>query len=145
MADRMTHKGAILKYLRGLGKRNGHVNPDSKDNMGQYLGEIFMWSVAKKFVDDEYKKAWETVETVGLVPDKDKLRQSPDTEKQLFESPSYACNAKVSKPMRRFKKDVFIGRLAKKYKLDAAELKMLADSCMEEGNPSVSLSVVERT
>ena len=140
----MSYQGQIAKQLSRLGKTNGTTNPDAKSNIGQYLGEVYMWEEAAKYCGRRSKEAWQTVNEVGIIPDKDQLREVPDSSSELATSPGFLCVAKVSMPRKTFSREECINRLSKKYKIDKHELVKVFKESTVEGAPSVSLKVIER-
>ena len=128
-----------------MGKRNSLSNPDARDNVGQFLGDIYLWETAAKFCATRKKEAWEAAVATDLVKDKEFYRGYPDSMSEVVSSPGFACTVKVSVPRKAFDRDAFINQVAKRFKIDKADLVQVAQRCMKEGAPSVSLTVMEKS
>lgn len=139
----MTYSSSIIKYLSRLGKSNAHVNPDQKSNTGKQLGDIYLWQTASDFCKKQLKSAWALAEASELVPDKDKLRADPVGDHILHHSKKFTLTSKVTNPRRSFDKEEFMKRVGRKYKIPAAELVTISQACIKEGNPAVTLKVLE--
>ena len=139
----MTYHSNIIKYISRLGKANSHQNPDQKSNTGAQLGNIYLWQTAKSFCDKQLKSAYAIAESTDLIPNKEKLREEPAGEYVIHNSKSFTLTSKISNPRKSFDQEEFMQRVAKKYKIPVPDLFTIALDCKKEGNPSVTLRVLE--
>lgn len=138
----MGYETDIIKQLTKLGKSNGTVNPDSKHNTGNLLGEAFMWDRIEAYAKNRSEAAWKALEKEGLIPDKKSLDPG---DHQLAQSPSFAVFARVTQPVKRFNGEELAVLLAKsKYKVPVSTTKELIDQAKVPTNSVVSMKVVER-
>lgn len=121
------------------------TNPDRKSNQGNILFDVFCWQEVTSIAKKKLEAAWKVAQDVkGLVPDDDVLRKRYGAGEQIVaETDSFSCVVKLTEPRKAFDLETFIGRLAKKYKLDADELAELAENCKVDGKRSVSKKILE--
>ena len=127
-----------LEDLPGLIRnRNG-------DNLGPVLGTIFIWQEAEKFAKERLKTAWQTAADTDAIEPDDVLREgTPGEERIIIESNNFSVVVKCDKPRQTFSKDKFIVAVAKRFKLDPAQLEALAKTCMTESAPPLHKRVLE--
>lgn len=139
----MSYETDIIRALSKIGQTNGTANPDAKNNVGGLLGEAFLWDKVRAYAEGRAKAAWLKLEKEEIVPDKKTL--SPG-DHILAESPSFACTAKVSRPVERFSGDELADLLAKsKYKVPVSTTKELIDQAKIPTTSMVTMKIVERS
>ena len=117
--------------------------PQDKSNVGPTIWPIFYWQVVEDIASKGLKQAWEAAATEGVVNSDDQLRALGEGEHLVVDSNHFSVLASVSKPRLNFDRDLFLDKVAKKYKLDKAKLMALAESCKVEGKAALSKRVVE--
>jgi hypothetical protein len=113
------------------------------DNQGSYLADIFIAQETKKWAEDRLKGAWKAAVDDGVVPEDDALREQAKGEHIITESSQFSCVVKVDTPRANFDKEAFITQVAKKFKIDAAKLTALAETCKGKGQPPLTKRVLE--
>lgn len=106
------------------------------------FGRIYFWQEVSTLADAKLKKAWEAKQG-GHLPSDDDMRAAGEGDHVLERDKRFTVLAKVSKPRENFKLELFIAKLVKKHKLDAAALVALAETCKEPGKASLSKRVLE--
>ena len=119
------------------------LKPQEKGNTGRTIWPIFYWQVVEDIASKGLKQAWEAAATEGVVNSDDQLRALGEGEHLVVDSNHFSVLASVSKPRLNFDRDLFLDKVAKKYKLDKAKLMVLAESCKVEGKAALSKRVVE--
>lgn len=117
--------------------------PVDKSNAGSTLWPIFYWQVVEEIASKCRKQGWEVAWSEGVVPNDDQLRARGAGEFLIIDSNHFSALASVTKPICRFDRDLFLEKVAKKYKLDKEKLAALAESCKTGGKAALSKSVVE--
>ncbi len=142
MATREAYKIALSTHMTNLQKFV--KRPDGKDNTGAFLGEIFTWQEVSKFADDKLKQAWKSAADSGLIPADDDMREKYDQDEHLVvESNAFSCIVTVGKPRETFDQEVFIGEVARRFKLNVVVLTKLAAECKKEGKAPLTKRIRE--
>jgi len=116
---------------------------DRKSNIGKYLQDIFVWQEVNKLAADSLKEAWATAQTSGALPFDDELRNKGEGEHIVTESDMFSLVTKVMAPRQNFDRDLFIEKVAKKFKIPVATLTALADASKVDGKAALSKRVLE--
>lgn len=107
------------------------------------LTSILVWQETLRIAAAKFKAAWDYPQSEGILPTDDVMRQLGEGEHVVERAGNIVLMAKVSKPREGFDRDLFIRRVAKKYKLPISDIEELAEASYTEGNPSLSKRVVE--
>jgi hypothetical protein len=102
------------------------LKPRDKSNAGSYLFEIWVWQEMCALAEAKLKVAWKRAQDDGIIADDDTLRATLG-ETIVVESDKFSCVATVASPSSRFDQPTFIQKVAKKWKLNAADLNKVAD------------------
>lgn len=134
----MSYKQAIITYITGLGRRNGHANPD-KTNTGSIMAEVFQWQTAHQIVEARLKAAKERLrEVIKEPPTKPGIAI-------LGESPMFTAMATVKKGAQRFDRDVFIDAVIERWpEIKRHELVEIAAASIKVAAPATTITIVER-
>jgi hypothetical protein len=145
MTDDKKFKKKLLEELDTLAKPDGGVLSFKRgDNHGPLLGQIFVWQEAKKYAESQLKKAWKTAADEGLIQDDAILREKNQGEEHvIIQSNSFTCMVTVDKPHQTFSKDKFVEAVAKRYKLDRAQLDRVAATCTTDSVAPLKKRIVE--
>lgn len=130
----------LTSDLEAINKRV--ANPDRKSNTGNLLYRAFVLQTLASLAESGLKATWKSMETEGLLPDDEQLRAVPG-ERIITESSHFSLMVKVSAPREVFDRDIFIARVAKKYKIPAASLAALAEQCYASSKAPLSRKVLE--
>jgi hypothetical protein len=133
----------IVKAVSRIGETNGTKNPDSKNNVGNYLGDIYLWQVVGEIAADRLKAAWNYLNSDKLMPDDDHLRANVEGEIVALKSPTFALQVKVAKPRESFDKDLFIEKASKRFKIDKHKLLELSMECTKQSKAPLTKKVLE--
>ena len=136
------YKIALSAQMDGLEKMV--KRPDSKHNVGRYLGEIFTWQTISKIADAKLKAAWKAAEDDDLIPADDDMREKYDEDEHIVtESDHFSMIVTVGKPRATLDQEKFIGEVARKYKLDQDRLGQLAKTCVKESKAPLTKRIRE--
>ena len=139
MTTMSTYAGAITKYLSGLGKRNGHSNPDNSTNTAPLMADAFLWDTAAKYCKQQATAAWKALDTAIPSPD-----PVPGQETIAAESQCFALVYKFSKPVRRFNQDALVSYLKRTHGFSDAQAAAALDAAKVESSPTTTTRVVEK-
>lgn len=128
----------IMTVLSGL--ENSVPNPDARHNMGNLLGELFLWRVVKRYAEGKVENAEKGLESRGIL----KKRELDPGEHLVTESPSFAFTAKVSEKVRRFSPEALAKVLFEKYKVPMPVALHLIDEAKVPTNSTVTLNLIEK-
>jgi hypothetical protein len=135
-----SYQAQIIKALGKIGVSNGTVNPDAKHNMGNLLGEAFLWDTVKKYAEGRSKIAWDGMAAAGLV-DKTKLEPGDHT---IAESPGFKATAKVSEKVKRFSAQALAEAMNKRFKVAVPSALQMIEQAKVPTTSTVTLRVVEK-
>lgn len=128
----------IMMVLSGL--EHSVPNPDAKHNMGNLLGELFLWRVVKKYAEGKVTNAEKGLEDRGIL----KKRELEPGEHLVTESPSFAFTAKVSEKVRRFSPEALAKVLFERFKVPIPVALHLIDEAKVPTNSTVTLNLIEK-
>jgi len=141
MAKNGTFKEKLQNYVEKFVNTN---RPDLKDNIGNYLGEIFAWQELAALATTRLKEAWANAQSSdGILIDDEDIREKPEGELILDESPHFSCLVKVGAARMNFNRELFIDEVARKYKIKKTDLIKLADECKKKSAVPLTKRVVE--
>ena len=133
-----------LKLQEHLGDLDSFVKrPDSRHNVGSYLGEIFTWQEVKDYSESALKEAWRKAREDGVVPSDEDLRALGTGEHIVVESNSFSCLATINKPRKNLDVEALVDALVKKFKLDRGVVVGMVEKCKKDGTPPLSKRVRE--
>jgi DNA repair exonuclease SbcCD nuclease subunit len=112
------------------------------DNLNPALAEIYFWQEVEAHAKAKLKASWETAVREGMVPSDDKLRES-EGESIVAESENFSVVTTVKKSSQRFDKDIFIGAVARKFRIDRAKLEKLAGITTKDSAPALTKRILE--
>lgn len=121
--------GGVLKIKRG-------------DNVGPFLGRIYVLQEMSKFAEEQLKIAWKDAEAENILPDDLELRET-EGERIVMESDQFSCVVNVAKPRANFNKDKFIDAVVVKFKIPKGKLEALAATSTKDSAAPLSKKVLE--
>lgn len=134
-------KDRLMEALTAL---PGLVRHRNGDNRGPMLGKLFIWQETKKFAEEQLKAAWLEAAAEDLLEPDDVLREgTPGEEHIVVESNQFSVVVKVDKPRQTFSRDKFIATVARRFKLDPAQLDTIAKTCMVDSAAPLHKSILE--
>lgn len=130
--------GAVAEALAKL------RNPDRGSNTGKFLFDIFVWQEVSSLADKRLRDAWKAaqVESSVVEPD-DVLREKGPGDHITEETDHFSLYVKISEGRKAINRDLFIEKVAKRYKLKVADLEKIAETCRVEGTRACTKRVLE--
>lgn len=139
----MLFKTHIVKFLTGLGRKNGHMNPDLS-NTGAFLGNIYLWEEATSYCKARAESAWKNLEAEKDLYDFTKDEKRIKGDYTLMTSTKFTLNLKMSAPRKTFKAEAVIEYLTEKKKWKLTDAQALVEACTTEGKPSKTYTIIEK-
>lgn len=134
----LSYEAAIIRELRKLGSGETK-NPDAKHNVGNMLGDFFLWKTVSKFAEAQMETAFKKLEANGLF----KVPTEPGNY-ELVNSPRFVLNVNVTQPVKRFSADELAALMFKsKYKVPEPFTKSQVEAAKVPGNSMVRKEVKE--
>jgi hypothetical protein len=125
MAPKATQQDKLYDALMDM--VDAFRNPDSKENAGPLLHDVFVWQEIKSIADKNLKAAWSAAQSdEGILPPDDELREEVGQNIPV-QTKTYSCIVKVDEARETFDRDAFISSVAAKFKIPAAKLVAVAD------------------
>lgn len=118
------------------------VKPRDRTNAGPYLFDIWVYQEMCAFAEAKLKAAWKVAQDNGVISDDDTLRLAAG-ETIVAESDKFSCVATVAAPGERFDKDVFIAKLAKKFKLEPSDIEAVMENSKLTNKAALTKRVLE--
>jgi hypothetical protein len=122
-------------------------NPERKRNTpkSSILYRLCLWNHICAMATKESKNAWKAAAEAGVLKDDEELRDKYVGKGQAIvaESEYFSCVVEVRNPGTTFDKDMFIEKVAAKFKIDRLKLEAIAEDCKEPTKPSLSKKVLE--
>ena len=138
------YKDRLHDELAYLGTSRLVPRPDSKHNVGSYLGEIFTWQEVGKLADEKLKKAWKAAVEDDLIPSDEAMREKYDQDEHIVaESNAFSMIVTVGKPRETFDLEAFVSEVSRKWKINAVVLTKLAAGCKKSGTAPLTKRIRE--
>src|SRR5262249_15723758 len=106
--------------------------PVDSSNNAHYIWSIFYWQVVSENATKALKSAWERAVADGVVENDDQLRALGAGEHMLIDTNHFSVLASITKPRMLFDRDLFVEKVARKYKLEKSKLRAMAEECKVE-------------
>lgn len=135
----VTVKEDVNTFLNDLLEQ---CKPSRLSNVDSTFYEAFVWQEALKFAEKKYKDAMVAV-AEAIEQTDDQLRRLDEGEHSVGAGAKFCVLAKISAPRSNFDKEGFIATVARKWKIPAAKLEVVAESSKKETKASLSKRVVE--
>jgi len=140
----MTIKQSIISLLTtNLNSSSKIIKRYKEDDLGPYFGTIYYWQEIKKFSEAAHEAAWKTARAAKVIKEDDDLRDLGSGEHIIADSKLFSFIVKVDAPRKNFNRERFISVVAKRYKLNEAELAKIAADCFDDGTPPLSKRILE--
>jgi hypothetical protein len=138
----MSYKAQVVKALAKIGQTNGTANPDAKHNVGNLIGEAFLWDEVVKYAEGRSEAAWARLQKEGIVPAK---KDMDPGDYEIAYSPTFLVTAKVTQPIKRFDQDE-LARIfhESKYKVPVSVTKEIVDLAKVPKSSNVIWKIIER-
>lgn len=141
MKSDIKYSTKIQRALSRFGT-NSTENPDTRSNIGNLLGSVFLWAEVQRYAAAQVKGAWKALEDSGLTPDNASL--SPG-EHAIANSPHFVLTYRISEPVRRFDPDALAQSLLKsKYKVPLHTTKELIEASKLPSKSTVTKKIIEK-
>ena len=111
----------------------GAYKPDDSGNSARLLHDIWVWQEIKAAADDALRVAWGAAQAAELIPSDKELRADEGGgETIVAESQTYSAVVRCDAPRMNFDRDMFVGLVAAKFRLQAGEIAPLVDKAKKE-------------
>lgn len=120
------------------------INPD-RSNSGKMLWTIYFWQVVAELAAKREKAAWEEIQKVGGLVDKDDdLRALTLGEHIAVESSKFTVIVEIGAPQKRFNLETFTELAVRQFHISAERIHALAEVCKRPGKKAtLSKRVIE--
>jgi hypothetical protein len=136
-----TFHGKIVWAINDIIEDLLRDNPDAKHNVGNLIGEQFLWDEIAKYAKAMSEKTWKALEKVQDLDIED-LTQG---DHMLLQSPHFVITASVSAPVKRFAVGELARVLKEKYKIPEIISKELIDKAKVPTKSTVTIKIVEKS
>jgi hypothetical protein len=134
----LSYEAAIIRALGKLGTGDTK-NPESKGNVGNHLGDYFLWKTVAKWAEARVEAIYKKMEDDGLV----KVPDAPGSY-ELLNSDRFTLSAIVTQPVKRFDADALAVSLKKgKYKVPEPYTKEQVEAAKMPGKCTVRKTIKE--
>lgn len=117
--------------------------PD-RSNVAKILWQTYLWQEICSRATKTERACWKSLQEQKLLPDDDELRKLRG-EHILLDTNTLACVIKVEDPRDMFDRDLFIKKVARKYKIKETELVTIAEKCVKPSKAKLTKRIAERT
>lgn len=134
----LSYEANIIRALSKFGSGDTK-NPDTKSNVGNMLGEYFLWKTIAKYAEGRVESSYKEMEKAGAI----KVPDAPGNY-ELLSSNHFKLMATVTQPVKRFSPDELAKLMgASKYKVPEPFMKEQMEKAKVPGSSMVRKEIKE--